>query len=107
MSVFEMKADLRRRLRVIKIELAKAQSEPLPEEPLLVLVYRPDSTNAGVTTAGAFLSNYVGDELWKTDDYGTAEARIQRYNLRFTSVVEYVPYLLNCQANLTEILESL
>lgn len=110
MSVFELKADLRRRLRVIKIELAKAQSQnptEQPADPLLVLVYRPDSTNAGVTTAGAFLSNYVGDELWKTDDYGTAEARIRKYNLRFTSVVEYVPYLLNCQANLTEILESL
>lgn len=103
MSVFELKADLRRRLRVIKTELAKS----LPEEPLLVLVYRPDSTNAGVTTAGVFMANYVGDELWKTDDYGTAEARIQKYNLRFTSVVEYVPYLLNCQANLTEILENL
>ena len=103
MSVFELKADLRRRLKLVRDELAK----PLPEEPLLVLVYRPDSTNAGVTTAGAFLSNYVGDELWKTDDYSTAEARIQKYNLRFTSVVEYVPYLLNCQANLTEILENL
>lgn len=103
MSVFELKADLRRRLKLVRDELAK----PLPEEPLLVLVYRPDSTNAGVTTAGAFLSNYVGDQLWKTDDYGTAEARIQKYNLRFTSVVEYVPYLLNCQANLTEILENL
>lgn len=103
MSVFELKADLRRRLKLVRDELAK----PLPEEPLLVLVYRPDSTNAGVTTAGAFLSNYVGDQLWKTDDYGTAEARIQKYNLRFTSVVEYVPYLLNCQTNLTEILENL
>ncbi len=103
MSVFELKADLRRRLKLVRDEIAK----PLPEEPLLVLVYRPDSTNAGVTTAGVFLSNYVGDELWKTDDYSTAEARIQKYNLRFTSVVEYVPYLLNCQTNLTEILGNL
>lgn len=102
-NILEMKADLRRRLRVIKTELAK----PLPEEPLLVLVYRPDSTNAGVTVAGVFMANYVGDELWKTDDYSTAEARIQKYNLRFTSVVEYVPYLLNCQTNLTEILGNL
>lgn len=106
-NILEMKADLRRRLRVIKTELSKAQSEPLPEDPPLVLVYRPDSTNAGVTTAGAFLSNYVGDQLWKTDDYSTAEARIQKYNLRSTSVVEYVPYLLNCQTNLTEILGHL
>lgn len=103
MSVFELKADLRRRLKLVRDEIAK----PLPADPMLVLVYRPGSTNAGVTTAGAFLSNYVGDQLWKTDDYGTAEARIQKYNLRFTSVVEYVPYLLNCQANLTEILENL
>mgnify|MGYP003552883493 FL=1 len=103
MSVFELKADLRRRLKLVRDELAK----PLPEEPLLVLVYRPDSTNAGVTTAGAFLSNYVGDQLWKTDDYGTAEARIQKYNLRFTSVVTYQAYLKDCEANLTEILENL
>ena len=103
MSVFELKADLRRRLKLVRDEIAK----PLPADPPLVLVYRPDSTNAGVTTAGAFLSNYVGDQLWKTDDYSTAEARIQKYNLRFTSVVEYVPYLLNCQTNLTEILENL
>lgn len=103
MSVFELKADLRRRLKLVRDELGAEQ----PAGPRLVLVYRPDSTNAGVTTAGAFLSNYVGDQLWKTDDYGTAEARIQKYNLRFTSVVEYVPYLLNCQTNLTEILEHL
>lgn len=102
-NIFEMKADLRRRLRVIKTELAK----PLPEEPLLVLVYRPDSTNAGVTTAGTFLSNYVGDQLWKTDDYRTAEERIQKYNLRFTSVVTYQVYLRDCEANLTKILGHL
>lgn len=109
-NILEMKADLRRRLRVIKAELAKAQPQnptENPAEPLLVLVYRPDSTNAGVTAAGVFMANYVGDQLWKTDDYGTAEARIQKYNLRFTSVVEYVPYLLNCQTNLTEILGHL
>lgn len=103
MSVLELKADLRRRLKLVREELAK----PLPEDPLLVLVYRPDSTNAGVTTAGAFLSNYVGDQLWKTDDYGTAEARIQKYNLRSTSVVTYQAYLKDCEANLSEILGHL
>ena len=103
MSVFELKADLRRRLKALHVELCK----PLPPEPLLVLVYRPDSTNAGVTVSGEFSPNYVGDELWKTDNYGTAEARIQKYNLRFTSVVTYQVYLRDCHANLTEILESL
>ena len=103
MSVFELKADLRRRLKLVRDELGAEQ----PADPRLVLVYRPDSTNAGVTTAGAFLSNYVGDQLWKTDDYGTAEARIQKYNLRFTSVVTYQAYLKDCEANLTEILENL
>jgi len=91
--------------------LASAQTFPIRGTMVLEdnirQTFNPGSTNAGVTTAGAFLSNYVGDQLWKTDDYGTAEARIQKYNLRFTSVVEYVPYLLNCQANLTEILENL
>ena len=99
-NILEMKADLRRRLRVIKTELAK----PLPEEPQLVLVYRPDNTNAGVTDAGVFMANYIGDDLWKTYDYSIAEARIQKYNLRFTSVVTYQAYLKDCEANLTEIL---
>ena len=103
MSVFELKADLRRRLKLVRDELGAEQ----PADPLLVLVYRPDSTNAGVTTAGAFLSNYVGDQLWKTDDYRTAEARIQKYNQRSTSVVTYQAYLKDCEANLTEILENL
>ena len=103
MSVFELKADLRRRLKLVRDEIAK----PLPADPLLVLVYRPDSTNAVVTTAGVFLSNYVGDQLWKTDDYGTAEAWIQKYNLRFTSVVTYQVYLRDCEANLSEILGHL
>ena len=103
MSVFELKADLRRRLKLVRDEIAK----PLPADPLLVLVYRPDSTNAGITTAGAFLSNYVGDQLWKSDDYSTAEARIQKYNLRFTSVVTYQVYLRDCEANLSEILGNL
>lgn len=103
MSVFELKADLRRRLKLVRDEIAK----PLPADPMLVLVYRPDSTNAGVTTAGVFLSNYVGDQLWKTDNYGTAEARIQKYNLRFTSVVTYQVYLRDCEANLSEILGNL
>lgn len=106
MSILELKADIRRRLKALKAlhaELDKAQ----PDEPMLVLVYRPDSTNAGVTDAGVFMSNYVGDDLWKTDDYATAEARIQKYNLRYTSVVEYQEYLGNCIVNLEEILGGL
>lgn len=103
MSVFELKADIRRRLKALHAELDNLQSV----EPQLVLVYRPDSTNAGVTAAGVFMANYVGDELWKTDDYATAEARIQKYNLRFTSVVTYQAYLKDCEANLTEILGHL
>lgn len=106
MSVFELKADLRRRLKLVREELAKDQSED-SAEPQLVLVYRPGSTNAGVTADGVFTANYVGDELWKTDNYGTAEARIQKYNLRFTSVVTYQAYLKDCETNLAEILGHL
>lgn len=103
MSVFELKADIRRRLKALHAELDNLQSV----DPQLVLVYRPDSTNAGVTDAGVFMANYVGDDLWKTYDYSIAEARIQKYNLRYTSVVEYREYLGNCIVNLEEIRENL
>ena len=100
MSTLDLKRDLRRRLKAVLVELEK----PMPADPLLVLVYRPDSTNAAVTTEGCFSANQPTG-LWTTTDYDEAEERIRSQNYRYTSVVEYPQYLRTCHANLAELLE--